>query len=106
MSITREMKAPFAYELYDKFEEKTSFLYWPMKFLSGNLLFSGGEEIPPEIALTHTSFHYLPSSVTRVKVGVMEFPQLKFCLRLRSSSIKKSTPLYLLDYFLTDSDWF
>ena len=94
MSITRDMKTPFVYELYDKFEEKTSFFYWPMKINSWT-----GKENPPETALHETSWVGLPANL-----GVNSEPHI--CLRLRSASIKKSTPVYMLDYFLTHSDWF
>ena len=92
MSITRDMNTPFVYKLYDKFEEKTSFLYWPLK-----LEYWSGEEKAPDTALNVLSWTGLPCNVS---TGA------KICFRLRSSFIKKSTPVFLLDFFLTDSDWF
>lgn len=93
MSITRNMNTPFVYELYDKFEEKTSFLYWPMHFNGWS-----GDETPPETALSQISWTILPKHQTLGTTCV---------LRLRGSSIKKaSANVFLLDFFLTTKDWF
>ena len=92
MSATRNMTNPFVYEVYDKFEEKKSLLYWPL-----GVEYWSGEERAPDIALNQLSYIKYPNYM---------ISNTRFCMRLRGSSVKDSAQVFVLDFYLGTKDWF
>lgn len=95
--MKRDFKKPAVFKEHDKFEDKTSLIYWDMSVST-----------PPPIALSSvfSEGSGYPFSYGGARIGMMSIKGIKFVMRLRASKVKNSKWVYCLDFRITTGDWF